>query len=94
MAAADPVAVAQAVGFKMLGKLKKVFGKTCHYCGELAEEPVKAEVKIPGYTGRHEKNFCSKEHLEKWQEYIKEWEEENYEIPDKNKGPTCVNCMR
>lgn len=87
-------AVAQAVGGKILEKIKNLFESGCHVCGETAEDPIKTKVKIPGYTGKHEKRFCSQAHLDEWREFIEEWEEKNYEIPDKNKGSTCVSCMR
>lgn len=80
----------------MLKTIKKsfdsVFKDKCQYCGEIIEEEsVKGEVKVPGYTGWHEKKFCNSEHLERWKEFVEEWEEKNYEIPESSKGcPTCV----
>ncbi|MCJ7479283.1 MAG: hypothetical protein MUP63_03860 [Candidatus Nanohaloarchaeota archaeon QJJ-7] len=70
--------------------VKSFSGKECHVCGgTVGETYVIADVKIPGYTGEHEKAFCSEEHLEEWREHIREWEEKNHEIPMTNVGSAC-----
>ncbi|MFP4116308.1 MAG: hypothetical protein ACLFTQ_03875 [Candidatus Aenigmatarchaeota archaeon] len=79
----------------MLEALKGLLKSSCHVCGETIEgKPVQEEVKVPGYTGRHRRAFCSQEHLDEWKSFVEEWEEENHKIPETNKGSACVNCMR
>lgn len=83
----------------MLGKIvngmERLVGERCFLCGDIINgESLKVKVKIPTYTGRHEKSFCCDQHLKEWREHVREWERKNHEIPEKNKGPTCVNCMR
>ncbi|MFB6076358.1 MAG: hypothetical protein ABEK17_04405 [Candidatus Aenigmatarchaeota archaeon] len=79
----------------MIGKLKESFGsfvsKECEFCGEKIEgKPVEAEVKVPGYVGKHSKYFCSQDHVAKWKNYIKKWEKNNHEIPMQGTCPTCM----
>lgn len=72
--------------------------KECHVCNKKFDPEegngLKERVKIPGYTGTHERWFCSKSHLRKWKDFVKEWEKKNHKITESNSGPTCVNCMR
>ncbi|MFB6089092.1 MAG: hypothetical protein ABEK36_04910 [Candidatus Aenigmatarchaeota archaeon] len=79
----------------MIGKLKESLGsitkKECEFCGESIDgEAVEAEVKVPGYVGKHSKHFCSKRHVSKWRDYIKEWEKKNHKIPMEGTCPTCM----
>jgi len=78
----------------MIQKVKQlVNGKECQSCGGPIEGSyVLEDVKVPGYTGRHEKPFCSEECLEKWQAQVEEWEEDNYRIPMSNTGTACGGC--
>lgn len=80
---------------KMFDFFKNLIGEKCHQCGErIKGEGITRNVKIPGYTGSHERHFCCIQHYEDWKEFRKDWEDKNHKIPDSNKGPTCVNCMR
>ncbi len=65
----------------------------CHLCDTAIDDAsVRADVKVPGYTGRHEKAFCSEAHLDAWKRYVTAWEAANYEIPPSNTGPACGGC--
>lgn len=83
----------------MIQKLKdimsSVVSEECQYCEEDvdtdSEGSVKDSVKVPGYTGRHEKWFCCKEHRRKWNEFIEDWENKNHKIPESSKS--CPTCM-
>lgn len=80
---------------KMFDYVRGVIKGRCHFCDSVLEDgSVVEKVKVPGYVGKHRKKFCSEEHLKSWKEFVEAWEKENYEIPETNKGPTCVNCMR
>lgn len=76
----------------MLKTLKKLVEDDCQLCGEVIEgEAVEAQVKVPGYTGTHQKSFCCKQHLGEWKEFVEEWENENHKIPRSSKS--CPTCM-
>jgi len=79
----------------MLNFIKGLVKGRCQFCDNVVDgEAVKERVKIPGYTGRHKRTFCSQDHLQEWRSFVEDWEEENHKIPKTNKGSTCVNCMR
>jgi len=50
-----------------------LFKKKCQYCGEKINkgEEVFEKVKVPEFTGKCLRAFCSKEHAELYQKNIK-----------------------
>ena len=67
-----------------------IFSRKCHFCGKKIEgKPVIRKVKVPGYYGLNKKYFCSEEHYEKYQKYIKAYEKKR-KIP---MGKSCTVCM-
>lgn len=79
----------------MISELKELLSsvtqKKCQFCNEpIQNKKVTAEVKIPGYAGKHTKHFCSQKHLSAWRQYVKEWERGNHKVPEKGTCPTCM----
>lgn len=75
------------------GVLARFFAPACQHCGETIRGPyVRERVKVPGYTGRHEKAFCGEAHLRAWRDRVAAYEERFGEIPDGNVGPACGGC--
>ena len=67
----------------------KLFTKKCHFCKKKIEgKHVTKKVKVPGYFGLNKKHFCSQEHYEEYQNFIKQYEKHK-RIPE-NSG--CVSC--
>lgn len=52
-----------------------LFKKKCEYCRTKIqkEKEIKRNVKVPGYIGTHPKNFCSEEHIEKYEHELEEY---------------------
>lgn len=73
--------------------VRSIATKDCHTCGgTVGDAYVLDDVKVPGYTGVHEKPFCDEDCLEQWKQHVREWEEQNHEIPLTNTGPACGGC--
>jgi len=67
-----------------------VFSKKCHFCGKKIEgKAVKKDVKVHGYYGMNSRYFCSQEHYEKYQKFMKKYEKRR-KIPMES---GCVTCM-
>ena len=60
------------------------FSKKCHYCRDkINGDVVEAKVKVPGYLGLHKKNFCSQEHIDKYNQEVRQMSQ------NKGKGGCC-----
>lgn len=51
-----------------------IFKKTCSYCRTAIEKgkELKKAVKVPGYVGTRERNFCCEEHANKYAQEVEE----------------------
>ncbi len=52
-----------------------LFAKKCWYCRTKVEKGKETErdVKVLGYIGTHPKNFCCKEHANKYEQELEEY---------------------
>jgi len=64
-----------------------LFAKKCGYCREkiVKGKEFKEEVKVPGFIGTHLKNFCGKDHANKYKQEL----EEHLKKPKKSGGGCC-----
>ncbi len=68
-----------------------IFSKKCQFCRKKIEgKPFVAEVKVHGYYGLNKRYFCSEEHYQKYEKYMKSYEKKR-KIPE---GKSCTVCMR
>ena len=62
-----------------------LFKKKCEYCKKVLDKNkiVRAKVKVPEFIEMKERNFCSENHAEKYDKFVRE-------LP--RRASTCSSC--